>query len=340
MRLLGLTLILACSLTSHAERIQIPTFDRQIKLDGFISNPEPSRPAPHGVLFAIGGSGYTHGGFGGPSRMAKLSAENGFIGIEWNKRGIETDADLKNVSVNDKIYRTATLENLVLDSEAVLEFAKRRYPGLPIFVVGGSEGSMVTSRLAQLHPKEIRALANFGTVAWPFIRILGKQIMDNSVRSAWAQLDLDKDQELSKSEFSAEAFGKQTSDLFNVPFEKMDISGNGRISWAEMERYLVNYFVNENPDPDYWLKTSQVPDLKSLIRMPSLFERAANIVQPYLLLQGEDDELTPVGQVYELEVFAKAMGLRNLEFKYFANTGHAPSETMMREILTFFGKNK
>ena len=90
-------------------RLTIASID-SIQLDSFIYFPESVQPKA--VVLVIGGSGLTHAGFGGPSKFAKAFGDSGFISVEWNKRGLITNADLTDIYKDFAVYNTTTIECL------------------------------------------------------------------------------------------------------------------------------------------------------------------------------------------------------------------------------------
>ncbi len=337
--LISLILILSGVAASAGEvkRLAIPTVDN-IKIDTFVYLPDNLKDAK-GIILTIGGSGLTRGGFGGPANFSQLSAANNFIGVEWNKRGITTSTKVDSAAVDFAIYNTATIENIVVDGGSVLEYMRKAYPHLPVFVLGGSEGSVTTTLLAEYFPKDIKAVATFGNVIMPFVQTTSMQITDVYLKKMWPDLDANKDQSLSPSEIST--YKPKSADLhlpLQIDFAKADLSADGALSFDEMAMYLVNYFMNENPNPNYWYETSGVAGkyLDSMFRTPPLTSRAYNISIPVFIAQGEDDWNTPAKDVYQFQVQCKTSRLNNFSFKYYAKVGHAPSKEMFSDFLSYF----
>lgn len=325
---------------AQINRQLVASLDAPIQLDTFIYTPDFA--APKGVVLAVGGSGFTRAGFGGPSTLAKYASSLGYIAIEWNKRGLTTNSAVNDVQKDLSVYRTATFDRILVDAESILAFSKRTFPGMPIYIVGGSEGSAVTSRLAEFHPTEIRAIATFGTLVSPFVEIISKQLSDQIVAPNWKNLDANGDQVISEKEFE-KIKGKDGWDFLTpFAFKELDVTGDNAISYNELERFIVNYFVNEHPDQDFWLNSSGVATgwIESMFRIPSLFERAKNIRIPYIVLHGESDDKAPIKYVYEFESFTKHLKYENFRFKYHAGVGHGPNEKMFSEILEFFRMNE
>lgn len=322
---------------SNLNRVLVSSTDN-IKLDTFVYNPS-NETVPKGVILAIGGSGFTRAGFGGPSSFCRGFSANGFVAIDWNKRGIITSNDLKSTSVDFSVYNSATIENIFLDAASILEYAVKTYPHLPIFVVGGSEGSVTTTLLAQYYGKSIRAVATFGNVVMPFVQTASMQITDLFLKENWKKFDLDQNNEVTPSEYS----GFKTEDeefkfFMKTPFTMIDRSEDGIITFDEMSAFIVDYFVNEHPNKNYWYDSSGVANqyLESMYRLEPLTTRAYDISIPVFVAQGEIDWNTPAKNVYELEIQLKTTKKNNFRFKYYSKVGHAPSPEMFNDFLTFF----
>lgn len=321
------------------DRVYIETFDK-IKIEGFFHYPENIDEAKS-LIIVIGGSSYTKGGFGGPARFAKAFAEQGHIGFEWNKRGLRTNDELNVVTCNREEYEGANLDNLVLDAEVALIFAHNRYPHLPVYVVGGSEGSIVTTLLAEKYPKIISAAATFGTVVNSFIDYVLYQMNDN-ISEEFFKFDQDDNQVISEAEFNrACSESKAFADLIEeigIDFETIDFFKDGVIERNEIKRMLANYSLFK---PGYMLQTSGMPDsyFASIYSITPLYNRIQNITIPVGFFHGSDDWATPVDKMLQLEIVAKTLKLDNFSFRYYTGVGHAPSDEMAIDILKFFESN-
>ena len=318
------------------QRLTIPSID-SIQLDSFIYFPEGVEPK--GIVLVIGGSGLTRAGFGGPSKFAKAFADNGFIGVEWNKRGLITNIEISDVLKDFSIYNTTTIDKIYADAQSVLIFMKSKYPQLPVFVLGGSEGSVTTTLLAEKDGNFITAVATFGNVIMPFIQTSSMQVSDLFLKERWQKIDLDRNNSVDSKELSE--FSKTDKEFAFIDksiFSEIDLSGNGVLSYEELATYVVDYFVNNHPDKDFWYKSSGVSThyLDSMFRLPPLTSRSLNIVTPVFIAQGEDDWNTPVKQVYDFQIQCKALGKTNFIFKYYAGVGHAPSAQMLNDFIMYF----
>lgn len=336
---ISLLLVVASSwaFASDVKRLKIKSVDN-IKIDTFIYLPDDLAKAK-GIVLTIGGSGFTKAGFGGPANFSQMFAANDFIALEWNKRGILTSQNVDSTTLDKTVYESATIENIVVDASKVLEFARKTYPHLPVFIVGGSEGSVTTTLLAEYYPNDIKAVATFGNVVTPFIQLVNMQITDILFKEIWSDLDANKDQVVSPAELSGfKTAVEEFQFIAKLDFAKVDVTSDGTVAREELAKFLVNYIINENPNKNYSYESSGVPPnyLNSIFRIAPLTYRAYNISIPVFIAQGEDDWNTPTKYVYEFQTQCKTSKLQNFTFKYYAKVGHAPSKEMFSDFLSYF----
>lgn len=333
-----LLLVFSCrAFAIDAQRTMVDSVDN-IKLDTFVYLPTDLSNAK-GIVLSIGGSGFTKGGHGGPARFSKVFAERGFIGVEWNKRGILTSPTLDSTTIDFPVYNSATIENIFIDASKVLEFAIKSHPGIPVFVVGGSEGSVTTTLLAEYYGSQIRAVATFGNVVMPFVQTSSMQITDLFLKDAWSKIDENGDDTVSEAELKIyKPEDEEFNFLPNALFKSVDLSNDGSITRDEMSAFVVNYFVNEHPNVNYWYESSGVANryLESMFRLAPLTVRAYNISIPVFMAQGEIDWNTPAKNVYEFQIQCKATKRTNFTFKYYSKVGHAPSPEMLEDFISYF----
>lgn len=344
MKFILVALLLSMTSLAYAaepSRFYYPSADPAFELEGFLYEPADLSRA-RGVVIVIGGSGFTKGGFGGPSKFARVFSDQGYIAFEWNKRGITSNANLTNTTKDFSIYRTATLSNLLMDAERSLELMDTRYPNLPIFVVGGSEGSIVTTHLAEMYATRIRAVSIFGVVVTHFMQVIEKQLSDQVLKKHWKNFDLNEDKYLSPGEFAAiTPDNEHWGFLADIGFDAIDVTGDQKISRAEASKATIQFYLIDKEDRDeYWMETSGVAPgyIESIFSVAPLLNRSENISTPVFVLQGEDDWHTPAKYVYQLENVTRLRGQSNFSYTYYAGTAHAPSGEMLSDILRYFGE--
>ncbi|MCK7592121.1 alpha/beta hydrolase [Pseudomarimonas salicorniae] len=91
----------------------------------------------------LGGSGATErdGYFAGHRPLAVLAAqlaERGIASLRYDKRGVNRSSGE---------HDPTDIDTLTRDAEAALRFLRARHPGLPLLVIGHSEGGLIAARL-------------------------------------------------------------------------------------------------------------------------------------------------------------------------------------------------
>jgi pimeloyl-ACP methyl ester carboxylesterase len=344
MRQIIATILLFLSVSALAQgfessRIHFQGGQEGVTLEGFLYKPQAN--APKGVVMVIGGSGYTSGGFGGPAKFGMALAQNGFIGFEWNKRGLTSNKELNDVQLNYDLYKTATISNLILDAEAALDLLKTKFPTLPLFVIGGSEGSVVTTSLAQRNPDKIKAISTFGTVIPHFVEIVTSQANHDFLvtNGAFKKCDLDEIDSYTEKELNC--FAKTHDDLgfLEGQFQKIDFNSDGRIDRNELLSGISDYLLLEISNPDeYWFEKSKVPPgfFKEMFKIKPLFNRVDEIKVPTLFMHGDLDDRTPIQYAYRLKTQTRTKGYSHIQFKFYKGVGHGPSAQMAADFLKFF----
>ena len=310
-------------------------------LEGFLYEPINGQPAK-GIILSIGGSGFSQGGFGGPAAFSRYAQSNSFAAFEWNKRGIRSNSTLTDITVDRSEYNLTTIETLVNDAESALLYVGSKFPNLPVFVFGGSEGSYVTTLLAQKRPKEVCAIATFGTGIAPFIEVIEHQLAGQFLATYCKENNFQFDHQFSFHELNLMA--KVNDDflpIINSLFPNEDAQSK-MFSAAEIKNAVTKYWLLDVPNRDeYWFNTSASPKdfFESMIKVPSMFDRLEKNSRPTLILHGALDDSAPVQYAYQLQTVCKLIKLNNYFFKFYANAGHAPNPEMISDGLSFFQKN-
>ena len=335
---LFLITVLSCLTNLSAAQIERSYFEVEdnIELEGFFHMPLDTNLIK-GVVLVVGGSGFTKGGFGGPAGLAKKLADSGYISFEWNKRGLRTNQSFTSVEMS-KIYESADIDNIYSDAVGAMDHVTGIYPNLPLYVVGGSEGSIITTLLAESFPDKIKAAASFGTVVSHFVDTLTHQISDELVTNTFSY-DNDHNGKMDIDEIKyAMSKDKKVKSLFvqlRKSYIDLDLSYDKKISKDELSFAIGDKFLINSPG--YFMKTSGLPDsyLTSMFRLIPLYNRVQNIHIPVAFFQGEDDWNTPVDKVMELELVTKVYKMKNFLFRYYPNTAHKPSDKMLNDIIRY-----
>ncbi len=107
---------------------------------------------------------YLHGGPAGPdAAISNLFSDyltDGYTVVCWDQRGCgrtyyrNRDKDPSNT--------TATFEQALLDTDAVVEYLRGRFHADQVVIMGHSYGSLLGSRYAKAHPEKVRAFVGIG----------------------------------------------------------------------------------------------------------------------------------------------------------------------------------
>lgn len=106
-----------------------------------------------------------HGGPGSPmmpeSWVYQSPWEDFFTVVNWDQRGVGKNA----VGADpEMLVRTASLEQIVADGHAIIDYLREQFGQEKIAVLGFSWGSMVGVNLAQSHPDKISVYTGVGQV--------------------------------------------------------------------------------------------------------------------------------------------------------------------------------
>ena len=102
---------------------------------------------------------FLHGGPGVVNRHSIMTDHKDLLDTftlaTWDQRG--TGGSFKGVTID-----TLTINQLVSDAKAVVEYLCEQFKKEKIFIIGGSWGSLLGTRLAYAHPEHIAAYIGFG----------------------------------------------------------------------------------------------------------------------------------------------------------------------------------
>lgn len=312
----------------------------ETQLEGFLYEISNGRPA-QGVILSVGGSGFSRGGFGGPAAFSRYAQSNAFVAFEWNKRGVHSNQALTDITVNRSEYDSTTIDTLVDDAEAALLYMCSKFPNLPVFLFGGSEGSYVTTLLAQRRPKEVAGIATFGTGIAPFIEVIEHQLAGQFLASYCKEKNFHFDHQFCLDELNSIA--KVNEDFLPVVrslFPPEEVQSK-TFSALEIKSEMTRYWLLEVPNrDDYWFNTSASPKgfFESMVKVPCMFDRLEKITVPSLILHGALDESAPIQYAYQLQIISKLRKLNNYFFKFYPKAGHAPTQEMISDGVSFFQK--
>ncbi|MGZ5278933.1 MAG: alpha/beta hydrolase family protein [Pseudobdellovibrionaceae bacterium] len=218
---------------------------------------------------------------------------------------------------------------------------RTKFPRLPVFVFGGSEGSYVTTLLAQSRPQEVSGIATFGTGIAPFIEVIEHQLAGHFLATYCKENNFHFDHQFDREDLNSIAkVNEDFLPIIDSLFPREEVHSK-RVSAAEIKNAVTKYWLLNVPNrDDYWFETSASPKgfFESLVKVPSLFDRLDKISIPTFILHGALDESAPVHYAYQLQTACKLRGLNNYSIKIYPDAGHAPTHEMIEESLSFFQK--
>lgn len=248
----------------------------------------------------------------------------GFFSYEG--RGIRMGDELPRFEKIDwAVYNTSTLDNKVKDAVSAIEVV-RKQKGLretPIYLMGTSEGSLLAAEAASQRPDSVAGLVLYGVMVTN-LRETFRYIMSDGEFLRFRPLDADKDGVITKAEWDKVAKG--------VDFSKGDLNKDGKFTVADVKVGTKKYLDAIDNDDfavlQEWSKRSaavSVPKdwFKDHFAHAETWSFLSQLDLPVGCFHGEDDRMTPVSKVRELEAKAKKKGLSKMEFHYFPGAGHS-----------------
>jgi len=258
--------------------------------------------------------------------------------FSYEGRGITMgDKPPRYETINWDIYNTSTLENKVRDVISAVELV-RKQPGIDasrIFLMGGSEGTLLAAEAASRIPKQIRGLILYGVLTVNMRENFKYILTDGSFLSLRRNFDTDKDGRISKQEFEADPNKFREKAAKNEAFSTLDKNGDGfftaedLVMLSERLRNLRDAADQENYEVlNEWAKTSagvSTPKdwFKDHFAHQSIWTFLAKLNIAVGCFQGGEDAFVPIDGVRKLEEQAKRAGKSKMEFHYFESLDHS-----------------
>ncbi len=254
--------------------------------------------------------------------MAQRLSKEGFISYRFDKRGVTKAVQGGAPIIDQDIYATADVDQLVIDALSALSVL-RNHPNVnpeKILLIGLSEGTILAPLVAK--KADISGLILLSAAGQNLKDLLYFQQVQRNIDWAREKIDLNEDGYLVQEEV----------DQFpatNFPLELMDLDKDSRVSLAELKALLVAQHYNslelmlKSPSKDWYQQHFELtPNYKTL----------ASFEGPILLMQGEIDAQTPLSDALLIKSHLQASGHTALSFISFPNLGHGFSPHI--------GKNK
>ena len=257
----------------------------------------------------------------------------GFFSYEG--RGIRMgDAPPRYEQIDREVYNTSTLDNKVRDVLSAVKAVQKRegVDAARIFLMGASEGTLLSAEAASRAPGEIKGLILYAILSSTLKDALRYMAADGAYLALRGLFDVDQDGAITRQEFEADPKKYRARALPGVGFEVFDPNGDGVFTAADLRQLrkpILDGIEAENlAIVDEWLKATSavsLPDgwIKDHFAHPNMWSFLSPLKIPIGLFQGSADNLTPIDGVRNLEEQARKAGKSNLEFHYFDGLDHS-----------------
>lgn len=277
----------------------------------------PEISDPVGVLLIVHGLTEHSGRY---SHVARFFTERGFLVCAYDHRGHgKTDQDHHGFIDSNA---SSQFDLLAKDAIYIFTFLSRRYPGLPVFVLGHSMGSFLVQRMMQLIPKDAESLPTgllySGSSGKPPLtlyagRFLSKWLMKRKGPAYRSQL------------IHNLVFGR-----FNKPFEP----ARTEFEWLSRDKDMVQLFVDD-PDCGFVPSVSFYHHFFSgLLKLHSHRPFAGMSVRtPILIFGGDRDPVSDMGKgLKELKrLLARAGNPNRVDLTIYQGARHEPLNEINRD---------
>ena len=247
-------------------------------------------------------------------QIAEYLSDSGFVVLRYDKRGIGENMTI----VDSNVWGNLTFNDLKHDAEKALNLLIQQPEVDPkrISIIGHSEGTIITPRVAMDNPTKVKNIVLMGTAAQNLVRdILRFQVVDLPLEYAMKVLDrnntgmisiqqIAKDPLLSSYLESTILHTNNTKAIIKNQTEKFDISSQISIQ-KQIRPALIKYYENETA-----LNLSKCTDIRGC---PLWFRSEFNLIPNLsiigniskstnvLILNGENDSQTTVQQAFLLQ---------------------------------------
>ena len=294
-----------------AEPALVPIAHSASGLPGVFDLPVGS---PRAVIVMVHGSGshsrdedlaaVTEGKAANPffARLAQAFQQQGLACLRYDKRNYVFH-DLKEPALAHMAEDPAGC--LIDDCQSALDLARERFPGLPVYLLGHSQGTWVTLQVAH-RDGHVDGLIEIGYSAASLETLVLEQTVYRPL-GLFEALDHNHDRDLQADELSPE-LARQLPVL--------DLDQSGSLSQSEFQAGNWSNMVARPLIPDSWRRgEAACPDPNQVV---------AQLDCPILFLQGDWDNQTPSYGVKALQILEQQVWKKgNKRFHYFARAGHA-----------------
>jgi alpha-beta hydrolase superfamily lysophospholipase len=248
-------------------------------------------------------------------QIAEYLSDRGFVVLRYDKRGIGENMTI----VDSNVWGNLTFNDLKHDAEIALNLLIQQPEVDPkrISIIGHSEGTIITPRVAIDNPTKIKNIILMGTAAQNLVRdILRFQVLDLPLEYAMKVLDRNHTGSISIEQIAKDPLlssylmstilhtNNNTKAIIKNQTEKFDTSNHISIQ-KQIRPALIKYYENETA-----LNLSKCNDIRGC---PLWFRSEFNLIPNLsiignvskstgiLILNGENDSQTTVQQAFLLQ---------------------------------------
>ncbi|MEW9096457.1 MAG: alpha/beta hydrolase [Clostridiaceae bacterium] len=308
-------------------RLDIPDIDHIKKLIIFIHGTGPNTYDNHRKIENLE--------FNYFDLFAKEFCKRGIAFCRWNTRGCSiSDEPPLYVNVDEEEYKSYLPSTSISDIERVINYFKNKdeFKKTKIVLFGISEGTIIAPLVALNGKTKISGLLLAGyanenmraTLEW---QLSGGSSMVNMCK--W--FDYGNNGFITKTDFEDDRYNVRPIYFDNIPFEKLDINGDGIIDHLDFKEIIKDYreavFHAIDSDDDEWLKNNYGVRITSAwckehFNLPPAKEILPQLNIPIHIFHGMDDSNIPVKDVFDIEKQFKELGKENLYVHTFQGHDH------------------
>jgi hypothetical protein len=255
----------------------------------------------------------------------------------YNRRGVEIgDIPPYYDKIDSVKYSGYLPETEAEDIESIISQLRRdeRFINSKIALLGSSEGTIISSIVADRKVEKVDALLMFGYANDNLYDIIKWQYSGHaSIINLRKYFDFNKDNLISQSEYesadSGAVFGR-TRVMRNVSFEALDTEKDSILDFRDFASRTVPYFeylikvIDSGNDAWIWQNYFRVKSkwLKEHFQLEANKTRLLRIDIPVYIFHGTEDGNVPVEGVYDIQRAFRNAGKTNLNCYIFDGHNH------------------
>ena len=255
----------------------------------------------------------------------------------YNRRGVEIgDIPPYYDKIDSVKYSGYLPETEAEDIESIISQLRRdeRFINSKIALLGSSEGTIISSIVADRKVEKVDALLMFGYANDNLYDIIKWQYSGHaSIINLRKYFDFNKDNLISQSEYesadSGAVFGR-TRVMRNVSFEALDTEKDSILDYRDFASRTVPYFeylikvIDSGNDAWIWQNYFRVKSkwLKEHFQLEANKTRLLRIDIPVYIFHGTEDGNDPVEGVYDIQRAFRNAGKTNLNCYIFDGHNH------------------